>query len=168
MLSQSQRQIPDLARQALNYRLYLQPGTREVPVNSEFCPFTGFHKPYSCLILKTKQTSFSNKPVCYLESQGLQSKAQGSQSGLSPGTVFGPQDLHSQGLLSWDPSSLCLLCQPLRRMLIGSCQQAAGRQSPGKGDEGGGTAFCQVPRPLLSFPWAGRDSRKLPLSVLPS
>lgn len=65
-------------------------------MNSEFCPFTVFHKPYSCLILKTKQTSFSNKPVCYLESQGLQSKAQGSQSGLSPGTVFGPQDLHSQ------------------------------------------------------------------------
>lgn len=49
-----------------------------------------------------------------------------------------------------------------------SRQQAAGRQSPGKGDEGGGTAFCQAPRPLLSFPWAGGDSRKLPLSVLPS
>lgn len=51
-----------------------------------------------------------------------------------------------------DPSPLCWLCQPLRRMLIGSCQQAAG--SPGKGDEGGGIAFCQAPRPLHSFPRA--------------
>lgn len=103
--------------------------------------------------MKPKQTSFSNKPVCYLESQGLQSGAQGSQAGLNPRPVFGLQDLHCQGLLSWGSLS-SLLVLPASRKDANWVMSAGSRQSPGKGDEGGGIAFCQAPRPLHSFPRA--------------
>lgn len=111
--------------------------------------FSFFHKSHSYLILKTKQTSFFNKLVCYLESQGLQNKALGSQSGLSP-RPSGPAQPGSSLLGSL--SSLFAL--PASQKDANWVMSADSRQSPGKGDEGRGTAFCQAHRPLLSFPRA--------------
>lgn len=133
---------------------------------SEFCIFvSGFHKSHSYLILKPKQPSFSDKPACYLESHSSKVRLGIPVWAESKAWVWpsGPAQPGSSLL-----GSLSLFALPASQKDANWVVSAGSRQSPGKGDEGGGTAFCQAPRPGSAFPGPGGDSRKLPLSVLPS